>query len=198
MSFKNSRYQSSWNNIILAHNCKHELLVWKANSILHGKYYNQRIPVPFNSSQFQKTRWSIPYSWDFDTLIKKSQTNNTTRSQSKQSSYKSCIHTKVMSIISILLPRNVSKLYWQRKFFSVPSWSNKAPLLLCMLNCTHMRPYKYFSHFEFHNVNWSQGSRHEFLERWWLLLQVAYKRNNTRLFVSKVMNSPRQTCSKQG
>ena len=185
-SFKNSRYQSSWNNIILAHDCKHELLVWKANN-MHGKYYNQRIPVPFNSSQFQKTRWSIPYTWDFDTLIKKV----------KQIMPHGRI-PKVMSIISILLPRNVSKLYWQRKFFSVPSWSNKALLLLCMLNGTRMRPYKYCSYSEFHHVNWSRGSRHEFLERWWLLVQVAYKRNNTRLFVFQVMNSPRQTCSKQG
>ena len=27
----------------------------------------------------------------------------------------------------MLLPRNVSKLHWQRKFFSMSSWSNKAP-----------------------------------------------------------------------
>ena len=32
-----------------------------------------------------------------------------------------------MSIITTLLSRNVSKLHWQSKFFSVPSWSNKAP-----------------------------------------------------------------------
>ena len=69
--------------------------------------------------------------------------------------------------------------------------------LLCMLNGTHMRPYKYCLNSEFHHVNWSRGSRHEFLERWWLLVHVAYNWNNTRLFVLKVMNSPQQTCSKQ-
>ena len=67
---------SSWSNIILAHNCKCELLMWKANNNTHGKYCTQTIPVSFNSL-FGKTSWKILYTWDFDSLIKSSKTNNT-------------------------------------------------------------------------------------------------------------------------
>ena len=52
--------------------------------------------------------------------------------------------------------------------------------LLCMLKGTHMRPYKYCSNSEFHHVNWSRVSRHEFLERWWLLVHLAYNIETTR------------------
>ena len=38
---------SSWSNIILAYNCKCELLMWKANNNTHGKYCTQTIPVSF-------------------------------------------------------------------------------------------------------------------------------------------------------
>ena len=43
----------------------------------------------------------------------------------------------------------------------------------------HAGPYKYCSYSEFHHVNWSQGWIHEFLERWWLVVQVALTNKTT-------------------
>ena len=42
---------------------------------MHGKYSTQTIPVSFNFSFEKKTSWKIPYTWDFDSLIKDAETN---------------------------------------------------------------------------------------------------------------------------
>ena len=55
---------SSWSNIILAHNCKCELLVWK-----NGKILSSNNTCVLYSS-FEET-WRILCTWDFDSLIKK-------------------------------------------------------------------------------------------------------------------------------
>ena len=84
------------------------------------------------------------------------------------------------------------------KLLSVPSWSNKALFCyVCWMAPTCVCTNNYCSYSECHHVNWSRNSRHDFLERWWLLVHVAYNWNKKRLFVLKVLNSPRQTCSKQ-
>ena len=70
---------SSWSNIIVAYNCKCELEMRRANNNTHGKYCTQTIPVSFNSLIEKKTLWNILYTWDFDSLIKSSKTDNTPR-----------------------------------------------------------------------------------------------------------------------
>ena len=108
------------------------------------------------------------------------------------------IYTNI-SIIAMLLPRNVSKLHWQRKLFSVSSWSNKEPFCYVCWMATTCVPTNIV---DILNVimwtAWSQLSRHESLERWCLVVHVAYKRNSRRLCAYMVMNSPRPTCLKEG
>ena len=102
-----------------------------------------------------------------------------------------------MSVITMFFHKPF-QVALRRQLFLGHVMDQQFTLLLCMLNGTHMGPYKYCSYSEFHHVNLSQGWIHEFLERWWLVVQVAYKQNNRRSLVFQVMNSPRQTCSKKG
>lgn len=70
-----------------------------------------------------------------------------------------------MSVITVLLPRNVYKLHWQSKFFSVPSWSNKAPFCyVCWVvpkcvptNSVHIRYFIRWIEINVQDVNFLKG-----------------------------------------
>ena len=74
-----------------------------------------------------------------------------------------------MSVITMFFHKPF-QVALRRQLFLGHVMDQQFTLLLCMLNGTHMGPYKYCSYSEFHHVNWSQGWIHEFLERWWLVV----------------------------